>query len=341
MTIITQLYEWLNNPVVPIANLLLIYFFAIRKMVKGTFFNDEVRRVTKKIIKIIFLTGILGGFSYMSIENNTNIVLFNLIVLFCDGIWFAIAAGKFTMDMGSEESYEKHHGQKNNVLKKKFSSVDFKSYRNIITSMGWLMSLSVILVAMEYPSYEESDLMELTSDRIVESDADVIPPPTQHAEPPKPKVTVPEIVEVPDEEVIEQEIEIEMPDFEEDFMVEEVEIVEPLEVEEEEVEEIFEVVEEPAVPKGGMRAFLGWIAKNIAYPTQARRMGVEGKVYVHFVVDKTGALTDVRIARGIGAGCDEEAIRVVKKAPKWTPGRQRGKAVKQRIILPVNFMMAK
>ena len=68
-------------------------------------------------------------------------------------------------------------------------------------------------------------------------------------------------------------------------------------------------------------------------------MGIEGKAFVQFVVDKDGTLTEVQAVKGIGAGCDEEAVRVIQGAPKWKPGKQRGRAVKVRMILPITFKL--
>jgi len=68
-------------------------------------------------------------------------------------------------------------------------------------------------------------------------------------------------------------------------------------------------------------------------------MGIEGKVFVQFVVDKKGNITEVMAVKGIGAGCDEEAIRVIRTSPKWKAGKQRGKAVKVRMILPITFKL--
>ena len=76
------------------------------------------------------------------------------------------------------------------------------------------------------------------------------------------------------------------------------------------------------------------------YPNQARRMGIEGRVFVQFVVDKDGQLTEIKAVKGIGAGCDEEAVRVLKSAPKWKPGKQRGRPVKVRMILPITFKLS-
>jgi protein TonB len=86
-----------------------------------------------------------------------------------------------------------------------------------------------------------------------------------------------------------------------------------------------------------MEDFYKYVSKNIEYPKQARRMGIEGKVFVQFVVDKDGSLSDVKVIKGIGAGCDEEAIRVLKESPKWTPGKQRGRPVRVRMSLPIFF----
>ena len=109
--------------------------------------------------------------------------------------------------------------------------------------------------------------------------------------------------------------------------------------EEEEVEEIFTIVEDQPTPDGGMAAFYQFVQKNLKYPAQARRMGIEGKVFVQFVVDKNGTLTEVQAVKGIGAGCDEEAVRVIEGAPKWKPGKQRGRSVKVRMILPITFKL--
>jgi len=108
---------------------------------------------------------------------------------------------------------------------------------------------------------------------------------------------------------------------------------------EEEVDEIFTIVEDqPAFP-GGNAAFYKFVASNMTYPAQARRMGIEGRVFVQFVVDKDGAVTEVKAVKGIGAGCDREAERVLNSSPKWTPGKQRGRSVKVRMVLPIIFKL--
>jgi TonB family protein len=101
--------------------------------------------------------------------------------------------------------------------------------------------------------------------------------------------------------------------------------------------EVFTVVEKTAQPVGGMPALYDLVGKNIQYPVEARRKNVEGKVFVQFIINEDGSLSDFTVLKGIGEGCDEEAVRVLKLSPNWTPGKQRGVAVKQRMVLPITF----
>jgi len=107
----------------------------------------------------------------------------------------------------------------------------------------------------------------------------------------------------------------------------------------EEKEEPFTYVEEmPSYPTG-MEDLMVFIGQNITYPEIAKRAGVEGKVFVQLVIEKDGRVTDIRIAKGIGAGCDEEAVRVCKLLPKWKPGKQNGKPVRVRMVIPFLFRL--
>ena len=147
---------------------------------------------------------------------------------------------------------------------------------------------------------------------------------------------VPEIIEVPDEEEIEEEIEVELDvEVTEETVVEEIVFEEA--PEEENVDEIFTIVEESATFPGGITAFYQYLKKELDYPRQAQRMGIEGRVFVQFVVERDGSLTDIHVVKGIGAGCDEEAVRVLKNSPKWKPGKQRGKPVRQKMIQNILF----
>ncbi len=99
------------------------------------------------------------------------------------------------------------------------------------------------------------------------------------------------------------------------------------------------LVDERPVPIGGMASFYEYIANNLTYPEEARKNKVQGKVFVQFVVDENGNITNAESVKGIGFGCDEEAARVVENAPKWVPGKDKGKNVKVRMIIPVTFLL--
>jgi periplasmic protein TonB len=103
---------------------------------------------------------------------------------------------------------------------------------------------------------------------------------------------------------------------------------------------VFSYVEEmPSFP-GGTDELLTLISKNIVYPEIARRAGVEGKVILGFVVERDGSITGINVIKGIGAGCDEEAIRVLKLVGNWLPGKQNGKAVRVSMIIPFVFKLS-
>ena len=227
-----------------------------------------------------------------------------------------------------------------NVLVKKYPGVDGGSYKSIIYRTGLILSLAMVLAVFEFPDYEKASLVQLTGDLQDFEEMQEIPP-TEHKPPPPPKIKSPEIVAVEDEVIIEQEIEIDLDmEADEETIVEEVEFTVEIEEEEEVVEEIFEIVEDPAQPIGGFPEFYAFIGKNMKYPRRAVEVGVSGKVYVRFVVDKDGSITQTEIVRGIGFGCDDEALRVLADAPKWKPGKQRGRPVKQRMIIPIMFKLS-
>ncbi len=106
-------------------------------------------------------------------------------------------------------------------------------------------------------------------------------------------------------------------------------------------EDVFVVVEKmPAYP-GGDEARIKFLKENMKYPQEARQKGISGRVFVTFVVEKDGSTTNVKILRGIGGGCDEEAIRVVSLMPAWNPGLEKGKPVRVQFNLPIMFSLEK
>jgi len=95
----------------------------------------------------------------------------------------------------------------------------------------------------------------------------------------------------------------------------------------------------PTQPVGGTQAFFDWIEKNQRYPLLARQRKIQGKVMVEFMVQTDGSLTDARVIKKMGSGLDEEAVRLIKAAPKWEPASFQGKPIKQKMVLPVLFQL--
>ncbi len=105
------------------------------------------------------------------------------------------------------------------------------------------------------------------------------------------------------------------------------------------LEDVYEIVENTAQPKDGFEAFYQYIKNNLTYPERAKIIGLEGKVYVGFVIRKNGKITDIKVERTLGFGCDEEAIRLIGNSGNWLPAQNNGKKVNQKIILPVHFKL--
>lgn len=106
-------------------------------------------------------------------------------------------------------------------------------------------------------------------------------------------------------------------------------------------EEVFVVVEEQAEFPGGLDSMYAYIQKNLKYPEKAKAEGIEGRVFVQFVIEKDGSISNILIKRAIGGGCDEAAKEVIEKMPKWKPAKQRGKPVRCQFNLPIKFELPK
>ena len=217
---------------------------------------------------------------------------------------------------------------------KKNPKADLEKQKGIFFRIGLIAVLAFVWFALEYKSYESSafDLGTLMMEDIEE---EIIPITEPEIKPPPPPPKVEELVIVEDEVEIEEELEIE-----DDEVNEETEVV-VIEEEEEVIDEveIFTIVEDMPRFGDGEADLLNYLSKNIKYPQMAKESGISGIVYVTFVVNPKGEVTDVKVLRGIGGGCDKEAVRVVKKMPKWKPGKQRGKPVSVQYNLPVRFVL--
>lgn len=212
-----------------------------------------------------------------------------------------------------------------------------EKYKGVITWFSFCVSILAIITVFEWKSFEEGSMVQLTS-LIGEFEDLVDIPQTVQPPPPPPAVQQPLVIEVPDDEEIEEDIEFDLDiTMNEDDVIEEIEVFD--QPEEEVAETIHQIVEEMPTPKGGLAAFYKYLNKNLKYPSQARKLGIDGKVYMLFVIEKDGSITDITVQKGIGAGCDEESIRVLENAPKWNPGKQRGNPVRVRYSFPFVFRL--
>ncbi|HAS46643.1 MAG TPA: energy transducer TonB [Microscillaceae bacterium] len=224
---------------------------------------------------------------------------------------------------------------------KKNTQVDLHKKKGLFFSIGLVVTCMFIISAFEWKSYTEVAKVDIQNDETFEEMIDI--PITQIQEPPKPVIQQPEVVEVPDEEEIDDEIEVNL-DVEIKDIVTPAPVIKPKKktppkIIEEKEEKIFLISETQAMPKGGISAFYKYIGENLDYPAQARRMSIEGTVVLQFIVEKDGSLTDFKVLKSVGGGCDEEAIRVLKKSPKWSPGKQRGVPVRVRRSIPIRFTL--
>jgi protein TonB len=215
------------------------------------------------------------------------------------------------------------------MIPKKDPKISLENKKGMFFQIGLAVTLIAVLISFEWKSYDKSNfnLGDLNLDDMEE---EIIPITRQEVKPPPPPPPPPEIIEIVEDEVeIENEVEIEETDTDEDEIVE---------IEEDD-EEFFMVVENMPEFPGGDLGLMKFIQKNVRYPAIAKEYNITGKVYVSFIVDKQGSVTNVKIVRGVDKNLDAEALRVVSLLPKYKPGKQRGKAVRVMFTIPINFTL--
>jgi periplasmic protein TonB len=221
---------------------------------------------------------------------------------------------------------------------KKYKKYDLRPKSGLFFNIGLAISILCVITAFEWRFYDEGSIVDISQDNRIFDELMDIPPTVQP--PPVVPLQQPQVIEVPDDEELPEELFI---DFDitiaPDAVIEDIIFMAPPDPEP--TEEIVDFPEILAEPIGGWEAYYKAIGKALKYPRQAERMNIEGKVFVQFVVDKDGSVTEVQILKGIGAGCDEEAIKAIMEGPKWKPGRQRALPVKSRMRFPINFQLPK
>jgi protein TonB len=235
---------------------------------------------------------------------------------------------------------------------KKSEKASLEGDKLIYALMGFVFVLSLCYVALEWTNTEVTKYEQADQDFQIEEELD-IQQTTQEMTPPPPPPPAPEVVqEVEVLNVVEDDVKTESIEFsaEDNNTVVEIvevkeEVKEEVKVEEdkrEEVEEnvVFKVVETmPSFP-GGDAALMKFISDNVRYPAIAQENGIQGRAICQFTVEKDGSITDIQILRSAGdETLDKEAKRVIKSMPKWSPGKQRGKAVRVSYTIPINFRL--
>ncbi len=222
---------------------------------------------------------------------------------------------------------------------KKSPKANLENKKLMFTQIGLIISLALAWMVFEIKSYDQREIDESLLNREVVVEEEMTEITKQEEQKPQP-------VEMPKQttqlEIVQDDVEVE--DIEINADVEQTEIIEEYvapEIEEEEVveQEIFQIVEEMPEYPGGEKSLLEYVGKSVKYPQIARESGIQGRVFVNFVIEPDGSVSNVKVLRGIGGGCDEEAVRVIKAMKKWKPGKQRGKAVRVSYTLPVNFKL--
>ncbi|MBO7460743.1 MAG: energy transducer TonB [Bacteroidales bacterium] len=222
---------------------------------------------------------------------------------------------------------------------KKSPKANLDDKRLTFTLIGLVVALFVIWRVFEYRSYDKQQYEAFARTvEVMDEEMEITKQeqPKPQVQAPKPQVTQIQVVE-DDTEVEDIDINAEV---DQDEVIEEY-VYEAPEIEEEEIveEEVFLSVEENPEFPGGTAKLLEYVQKNLKYPMMARESDIQGRVFVGFVVEKDGSISNVRVLRGIGGGCDEEAVRVVQTLPKFKPGKQRGNPVRVQYTLPIVFKL--
>ncbi|MBR4620726.1 MAG: energy transducer TonB [Salinivirgaceae bacterium] len=223
---------------------------------------------------------------------------------------------------------------------KKNPKADLGRFAGLFFEIGLVVAFCAVLGAFSY-TVQEKKLADFGSLSDVVDDMDLIPitrPTTVTPPPPPVAPKVAEIINIVEDEAdLDDELEIDDVDVDQDTKVILIDRQDDVEVDDDDLP--FPMAEVMPQFPGGDAALQKYIASHVQYPEIARENGLQGKVYVRFVINKRGEVEDVSIARGVDAALDKEAMRVVQSLPKWSPGMQHGKAVRVLYTVPINFKL--
>ncbi|MCG6187784.1 energy transducer TonB [Maribellus maritimus] len=226
---------------------------------------------------------------------------------------------------------------------KKSQKADLENKRNMFFLFGLVAALGVTLLAFEWTSKpnKAASLGEMQSMVVEEEFIPVTREPEVKPPPPPPPPKVVEVLNIVDDDVeIKDELEIEDSEIDDETAIDINPVITTMAEEEEEEEQIlFNIIEEPAEFPGGDRALYKYLSDHVNYPVIAQENGIQGKVYVKFVIDEQGNTSRAEVLRGVDSSLDSEALRVINSLPKFKPGKQRGKPVKVYYNAVINFQL--
>jgi len=220
---------------------------------------------------------------------------------------------------------------------KKSPKASLEDKKMLFVMMGLVMVLSLLYIGFEWTESEVKVYDSFDTSMMAEEEIEIAQ--TQQELPPPPPPPVPDVVEViniVEDDVIVESVEINTEEDKNKEVVIQAPVAAPIE---EEDNVVFQVVETmPSFP-GGDASLFKFLGDNVKYPVIAQENGIQGRVICQFVVNKDGSIVDVEVVRPVDPSLDKEAIRVIKSMPKWSPGKQRGKSVRVKYTLPVNFKL--
>ena len=225
---------------------------------------------------------------------------------------------------------------------KKSKNADLESKKGLFLEIGFIVALGLVLLAFEWATRPEASegFQQETEEDIVQEDVPITRQQEKKEPPPPPPSSTEELNIVDDDVEIEDELRLEQSEADEDTEVSIDAFAQEEEEEEEEEQQVFVVVENmPEFKGGGINAFRKYVQENISYPTVAAENGIEGTVFVRFVVDTDGSVSNVSVMRGVDPALNEEAMRVIRGGPKWEPGEQRGEKVRVQFTIPIVFKL--
>lgn len=220
---------------------------------------------------------------------------------------------------------------------KKSPKADLKNKRGLLLEIGLIVALALVIGAFSYtPKEHRIEKVDLNYAPVEEEITEITRQDQKQPEPPQ-KVQVKVIADLLQVVTNETKIttEVDFTDFDQDA-----DIVQLVETKKEEIEDDapFVTVEKmPSFQGGGLEEFRKWVLANLKYPQIALENGIYGRVSLEFVIERDGRLTNIKVLQSPDRSLSEEAIRVLNKSPKWSPGKQRNQVVRVRYTLPVDF----